>query len=51
MYKNGRIILNDASDLAGITTREITDLLIERGVPGNVRIDQQRNALDYAIKS
>lgn len=50
MYKAGKITLNDTSDLAGITIREMIDLVLECGVRGNVRLDQHRKAIDYAIK-
>ena len=50
MYKSGKITLNDAAALADMTVREMIDLLLDRGVTGNVRIDQQRKAIEFALK-
>jgi len=40
--------LNEAADLAGVNAREMIDILLAHGVRGNVRLDQQRKALDFA---
>ncbi|SRR5579875_625338 len=50
MYKNGKLTLNDAAALVGMTVREMIDLLLDRGVTGNVRIDQQQKSIKFALK-
>lgn len=50
MYRNGKLTLNDAAALTDMTVREMIDLLLDRGVTGNVRIDQQRKAIEFALK-
>jgi predicted HTH domain antitoxin len=50
MYKNGKLTLNDAAALVGITVREMVGLLLDRGITGNVRIDQQQKSLKFALK-
>jgi predicted HTH domain antitoxin len=47
LLREGRITLNEAADLAGVTLREMVDSLHRHGVRGNVRIDQQREALEF----
>jgi hypothetical protein len=36
-----------AAELAGVTLRQMVDLLQRHGVKGNVRPDQQRKALEF----
>jgi len=47
LYREGRATLNEAADLAGVSPREMIDILLAHGVRGNVRLDQQRKALDF----
>ena len=48
LYKAGRITLEEAAELAGISLRRMLDILAEHGVKGNVKMKQQIRALDYA---
>jgi len=41
---------SEVADLANLTVRETIDLLLDRGVKGNIRADQQRKALDFITK-
>jgi len=49
LFREGKITLNEAAELAGVTLRRMIDLLQEHGVRGNVKIDQQRKALKYVL--
>lgn len=49
LFRGGKITLNEAAELAGVTLRRMIDLLQEHGVRGNVKIDQQRKALKYVL--
>ncbi len=51
LYRNGKITLKEASELVDVTVREMIDILLDRGVRGNVRIDQQKKAIEYALKA
>jgi predicted HTH domain antitoxin len=47
LFRQGKITLNEAAELAGVTLRQMIDLLQRHGVKGNVRLDQQRRALEF----
>ncbi len=48
LYKRGKITLGEATELSGISLRRMLDILAEHGVKGNVRMNQQVKALNYA---
>lgn len=48
LYKMGKITLGEAAELSGVSFRRMLDILAEHGVKGNVRMNQQIKALDYA---
>ena len=48
LYKRGKITLGEAAELSGISLRRMLDILTEHGVKGNVKMNQQVKALDYA---
>lgn len=50
LFRQGKITLNEAAELAGVTLRRMIDLLQQHGVRGNVRLDQQRKALEFVSK-
>ena len=45
----GKITLGEAADLSGVSLRRMLDILAEHGVKGNVKMNQQIKALDYAM--
>ena len=47
LFRAGKVTLNEAAELAGITLGEMIDSLQRHGVRGNVRMDQQREALEF----
>jgi predicted HTH domain antitoxin len=47
LYRDGKITLKEASELADVTVREMIDILLDRGIRGNVRFDQQRKAIEF----
>ncbi len=47
LYRDGKITLKEASELADATVREMIDILLDRGVKGNVRLDQQKKAIEF----
>jgi predicted HTH domain antitoxin len=51
LYKEGKITLKEASVLADVTVREMIDILLDRGVKGNVKIDQQKKAIEFILTS
>jgi len=50
LYREGKITLNEVADLANLTVRETIDLLLDHGVKGNIRADQQRRAINFITK-
>ena len=48
LYKSGRITLAEAAELSGVSLRRMLDILLEQGVKGNVTLNQQIRALEYA---
>ena len=48
LYKAGKITLGEAAELSGISLRRMLEVLVEHGVKGNVKMNQQIKALDYA---
>jgi predicted HTH domain antitoxin len=48
LYKMGKITLGEAAELSGVSLRRMLDLLAEHGVKGNIKMNQQVKALDYA---
>jgi len=51
LYREGKMSLTEAANLANVTVREMIDLLLDRGVRGNIRTDQQEKAIDFIIKT
>jgi len=47
LYREGRVTLTEAADLANVSLREMVDILLAHGVKGNIRLDQQKKALDF----
>ena len=47
LFRQGKVTLNEAAELAGVTVRQMIDLLQRHGVRGNVRLDQQKRALEF----
>ena len=48
LYNAGRITLAEAAELSGVSLRRMLDILLEQGVKGNVTLNQQIRALEYA---
>ncbi len=51
LYKDGKITLKEASVLADATVREMIDILLDRGVKGNVKLDLQKKAIEFTRAS
>lgn len=49
LYEEGRVTLNEAAALANVNLREMIDILSSHGVRGNIQLDEQRKAIDFAI--
>ena len=47
LYRDRKITLREASELAGVSLREMLDLLMEHGIAGNVTLKQQQKSLKY----
>jgi hypothetical protein len=50
LYRDGKVTLNEAADVAGLNPREMIEALWDHGVKGNVTMDQQRKALQYLLQ-
>jgi len=50
LYCEGKMSLAEAANLANVTVREMIDLLLDHGVKGNIRADQQRKAINFITK-
>ena len=51
LYREGKITLNEAAELASATPREMIDILLDHGVKGNVTVSQARKALEYILEA
>lgn len=49
LYRDGAVTLNEAAEVAGVTPRDMMDVLADRGVRGNVTAQQQRKAVAHAL--
>lgn len=49
LYRDGAATLNEAAEVAGVTPRDMIDLLLDHGVRGNVTLEQQRTAIAHAL--
>ncbi len=47
LYRDKKVTLREASELADISQREMLDLLMEHGIKGNVSLRQQQKSLEY----
>ncbi len=50
LYKDRKITLREASELADVSLREMLDLLMEHGIKGNVTLKQQQKSQEYIEK-
>ena len=51
LYKAGNLTLKEAAELADVSLREMIDILNSHGVRGNITLDQQKIALNFALES
>lgn len=51
LYADGEITLREASTIANVPLREMLDLLRDRGIRGNVTLEQQRDALKHTFEA
>jgi hypothetical protein len=49
LYREGKITLNEAAELASVVPREMIEILLDHGVKGNVTVSQARKALEYIL--
>ncbi len=47
LYRDRKVTLREASELADVSAREMLDLLMEHGIKGNVTMKQQQKSLEY----
>jgi len=50
LYKNRRITLREAAELADVSLREMLDILTEHGIKGNITLKQQQKSIKHAEK-
>ncbi len=50
LYREGRMTLNEVAELADVPPREMIDILTSHGVRGNITLDKQKKAIDFAIR-
>jgi len=51
LYREGKITLNEAAELASVAPREMIDILLDHGVKGNITVSQARKALEYVLEA
>ncbi|OGS46828.1 MAG: hypothetical protein A3K66_04015 [Euryarchaeota archaeon RBG_16_67_27] len=49
LYREGKITLRDAAELADTTVRGMIDILLDHGVKGNVTATQERKAIEFVL--
>jgi predicted HTH domain antitoxin len=49
LYREGKITLRDAAELADTTVRGMIDILLDHGVKGNVTAAQERKAIEFIL--
>ena len=49
LYREGKVTLREAADLADTTVRGMVDTLLDHGVKGNVTASQEREAIEYVL--
>jgi len=49
LYRDGKVTLREAAELAGATVREMIDILLDHGVKGNVTASQERKAIEFVL--
>ena len=49
LYREGKVTLREAAEIADTTLREMIDILLDHGVKGNVTADQERKAIEYVM--
>ena len=47
LYRDRKVTLREASELADVSLRDMLDLLMEHGIKGNVTLKQQQRSLEY----
>jgi predicted HTH domain antitoxin len=50
LYKRGEITLQEAARLSHVSLRKMLDILLEKGIRGNITMEQQQKALRLAKK-
>lgn len=49
LYREAKITLRDAAELADTTVRGMIDALLEHGVKGNVTAAEERKAIEFVL--
>ena len=49
LYREGKLTLSDAAELADTTVRGMIDILLDHGVKGNVTASQERKAIKFVL--
>jgi predicted HTH domain antitoxin len=49
LYREGRVTLRDAAELADTSVRGMIDVLLDHGVKGNVTASQERKAIEFVL--
>lgn len=49
LYREGEVSVREAASIAEVPLREMIDILEERGIKGNVTLEQQRKAIENAL--
>ncbi len=50
LYRDRKLTLREASELADVSPRDMLDLLMEHGIKGNVTLKQQQKSLENIKK-
>jgi DNA-binding transcriptional ArsR family regulator len=49
LYRDGKMTLREAAELADTTVREMIEILLDHGVKGNVTASQERKAIEFVL--
>ncbi|MBS7248997.1 MAG: UPF0175 family protein [Candidatus Freyarchaeota archaeon] len=50
LYSDGEITLGESAQLAGVSLRSMLEILLNKGIRGNITLNQQKRAIEHAKK-
>ncbi|MEM2959090.1 MAG: UPF0175 family protein [Candidatus Jordarchaeaceae archaeon] len=50
LYRDGETTLGESVQLAGVSLRRMLEILLNKGIRGNITLNQQKRAMEHAKK-